>query len=154
MGKVHEVRNFKGFVEDLKSRDVGRVLIGAGRHLPGGATVAIGGYGEFVHDLFYSAHTAKKERSYHEILFTLGNQAHRAWNSAAEASIATSTGLVVLAAEARLEMLRSALPDAEVDIEDPNNHGEPIAADVLEHAHEQAIQAGATEAVSRLFLAP
>ena len=151
MSRIHKVEAFDSFAEDLRKREPEHLSIAVNRHLPGGATIAMGGYGDFIHGLFYVAKSAQKERYYREDLFQLRRQGAQGWNREDVASIATSTGLLVIAAEIRLERLQEALPDTNVYIHDPAT-GEPVEANTLSCWHDEAIQAGATVPVSELFL--
>lgn len=149
------VANFPKFVDRVKKFDPEKISISGFRGFPGGATIAIGGYADHMHGLIYDLSKGRgngktRERSFYEHLFTVDGQASKGWNQRDAESIATSTGLIVLAAELRLATMQSYFSDLDVHIKLAS--GEPATAEQLAASHANAIGSGATQEVAKLFL--
>src|SRR5436305_927567 len=117
---MREVRDFDQFADELQRRQPRSILVEADRYLTGhGVPSWLEGYvGNYVHRLVYDVETARKHLLYGEELFTYFQTEY----GAREAQLRSNRiGALLLAAEARVERLRLALP--EIDIQVGNGRG-------------------------------
>jgi hypothetical protein len=96
-------------------------------------TGAVGQLGDFQHGLFYTVQ-AKRQRSYIEPIFT-AFQSEYGFGDHAERNKRIMQ--LLLAGEARVDLLKSALPEADVYLAGPNPL-QPMPEQELQLLHEQA----------------
>lgn len=139
MSRLRRIKSFNGFSEELQERNPRLVVVQADCRPARGLfstfmTGSVGHLGDFQHGLFYTVSAAKRQRNYIEPIFT-AFQSEYGFADHLERNKRTMQ--LLLAGEVRIDLLKTALPEADVYLAGPNPL-QPMAEQELELLHEQA----------------
>jgi hypothetical protein len=151
MSIERRVKSFEGFVEGLQEQSPELIVVQAERKPPrslfgigASNSRAVGILGNWQYGLHYGVQRTRRSRAYFESLLTafgsergVGDQDKRE-----KQTIAT-----LLAAETRVDLLRTELPDTRVYIAGPD--AEPMSAEDLQRLHEDAETHGVVSLLTR-----
>jgi len=150
MSRVHQVRSFEGFVEDLQQQRPELVVVQAERKPLKGLfglfgvnkSAAVGMLGNWQHGLHYEVSKARRSRNHFEPLLTAFESEYGFGDKGKRQRRGIAT---LLAAETRVDLLQSELPNTTVYM--TYEDGQPISDEVLQVVHDYAQEHGVVSAL-------